>query len=235
VYITKNSLKKQNKMEPNTNMFRVLQQTIGQLSTTTQWSQAKTEWDLIREWWSDEIGHCMCGHAIRWRNVMVNKINGNECIVGSECVHRFDEPALTSQLNHILETRRQRIIGQQFQDDIREISMDIALRDRDGYELTFKVTDIYQNKYIISPTKNRKKIFAAVQRIVDVCEDSRPEGAILYTPIGRKGDALRLKVTRPQHINLVGKGPFTMKIHASKPWTTQKRHGFSLHFEKQIN
>jgi len=71
---------------------------IVELSESKNYFDAIDEWDLI--YMNDlgvEIGHCTCGHLIRYEYHLKNKENGKNLIVGSTCINRFDEK--NKQLN----------------------------------------------------------------------------------------------------------------------------------------
>ena len=67
----------------------LLRQELLELSRSTEWDEAKLEWDLQDAYWEDSFTHCLCGHGIKERCVLFNKHTKCRALVGNCCVKRF--------------------------------------------------------------------------------------------------------------------------------------------------
>lgn len=61
------------------------------LSVAAHWADARAEWELAEVYFQqDPPGICLCGHIpIVEHCLLVNRLNGNEAVVGNHCVKRF--------------------------------------------------------------------------------------------------------------------------------------------------
>jgi hypothetical protein len=66
-----------------------LQERILAQSFADSWDAAKREWDLLRVCFADGPVWCACGHPISECCLIVNRLNGNQVVVGNVCVEQF--------------------------------------------------------------------------------------------------------------------------------------------------
>lgn len=70
--------------------FQKLKTRIIELSTSKNWQEAKSEWDLVTIFRTTEPETCLCDHNPIFEVCVIrNSSNGNEEEIGNVCIHHF--------------------------------------------------------------------------------------------------------------------------------------------------
>jgi len=67
----------------------LLIQELMSLSRAPTWDEAKLEWEPYDAYWDENFTHCLCGHAIKERCVLRNRVTTCLARVGNCCVRQF--------------------------------------------------------------------------------------------------------------------------------------------------
>ena len=125
--------------------FERLKAHILPLSTSQNFSAARTEWKLVGIEISEEFDHCPCGQEIKEHCYIENQLNGNTTYVGNVCVNRFigiETGSLFSGLRRIAE------------DDTANANADLIIH-------AYKFGYIFESEYkFLMETRLKRKLSA---------------------------------------------------------------------------
>ena len=69
--------------------FERLKTHIMELSQSSDFIAARSEWDLVHIEISEEFDHCPCGQSIKEHCYIRNRVTGKETYVGNVCINKF--------------------------------------------------------------------------------------------------------------------------------------------------
>jgi hypothetical protein len=73
----------------------LLKQELLKFSAAKVWEDAKLEWICDDVYWQEHFTHCLCGHGIKERCILLNETTDAKVIVGNCCVKQFMAHLLT--------------------------------------------------------------------------------------------------------------------------------------------